>query len=259
MRASSATELLLSAHQPVYLPWLGLFHKLAVADRFVIFDDVPYSKKMWYNRNKVLGPNGVIMLSVPVFYSKTDATKHKDVRIDTTSNWAFKHWRSIESAYQKTRYFADYAGVLEKIYGQSWTHLSELNEAMLRQFMVWLGIDTPLVRASDHSFRGEKSSLVLDMSQQLGARAYLFGALGRDYADIGAFLSARIAPLFQDYKHPVYRQNRGEEFVPYLSILDLLFREGAASGDILRSGNPTREDYLAEASRMLEGASVAAG
>ena len=36
---------LLSAHQPVYLPWLGFFHKLFVSDLFVIFDDVPFSKK----------------------------------------------------------------------------------------------------------------------------------------------------------------------------------------------------------------------
>ena len=251
MPGSNASELLLSAHQPVYLPWLGLFHKLAAADKFVIFDDVPYSKKMWYNRNIILGPNGVIMLSVPVFYSKTEATKHKDLQIDNVTNWMFKHWRSIESSYQKSRYFSDYAGVLEKIYQRSWTHLSELNEAMLRQFMVWLGIDTPLVRASEHEFHGEKSALVLDMSQQLGARAYIFGALGRNYADTDAFLSAGIAPLFQDYKHPFYQQNRGDEFVPNLCVLDLLFREGPASGEIMRFGNPTREDYLAEAARLL--------
>ncbi len=77
---------LLSAHQPDYLPWLGFFHKVSVSDLFVIFDDVPYSKKMRYNRNKILGPNGAFLLSVPVFFSLEEGIKHKDVQMDNTQN-----------------------------------------------------------------------------------------------------------------------------------------------------------------------------
>ena len=58
--------LILTAHQPVYLPWLGLFHKIALADSFVWFDDVQYQKKDWNNRNKIKTQNGPIWLIVPV-------------------------------------------------------------------------------------------------------------------------------------------------------------------------------------------------
>ena len=51
--------LILTAHQPVYFPWLGLFHKIALADSFVWFDDVQYQKKDWNNRNKIKTKNNV--------------------------------------------------------------------------------------------------------------------------------------------------------------------------------------------------------
>ena len=45
--------MILTAHQPVYLPWLGLFHKIALADKFIFFDQVQYLPKDWMNRNKI--------------------------------------------------------------------------------------------------------------------------------------------------------------------------------------------------------------
>ena len=54
--------MILTAHQPVYLPWLGLFHKIALADLFISFDQVQYQPKDWNNRNKIKTPQGLIWL-----------------------------------------------------------------------------------------------------------------------------------------------------------------------------------------------------
>ena len=240
-------RLLLSAHQPVYLPWLGLFHKIAVADLFVIFDIVPYSRKMFYNRNRIMGPNGPIMLSVPVRFSRNDVRLHSEVELDNSQPWRKKHWRSIVSFYEKFPHFATYAGPLEAIYEGDWRRLVDLNEALLAQLMAFLKIETPVVRASGYDFQGQKSDLVLDMCRQLNADAYLFGALGRNYADLDAFAAGGVAPLFQDYRHPEYEQASGNPFEPNLSVLDLLFRHGSESLAILTADNPSREDYLGEA------------
>ena len=58
--------MILTAHQPTYLPWIGIFHKILLADVFCIFDVVQYQKKEWDNRNYIYTPNGPLMLSVPV-------------------------------------------------------------------------------------------------------------------------------------------------------------------------------------------------
>lgn len=249
MPSSNPKVPLLSAHQPVYLPWLGLFHKIAVADLFVLFDAVPYSKKMWYNRNRIRSANGEVMLSVPVFSKGSATVLHKDVRINNDTNWAYKHWRTIELSYNKTRFFDLYAGQLKAIYDQEWIFLSDLNLAILRLIMTWLDIKTPIIKASDYDFRGQKSDLVLDMCIKLNAEAYLFGSQGKDYADIASFLARGVAPLFQDYNHPVYTQARNE-FSPFMSVIDLLFNYGEDSKNIVMSSNQTRDCYLQEAEQL---------
>ena len=94
----------------------------------------------------------------------------------------------------------------------------------------------PLTRQARHDFQGNKSELVLDMCKKLGATSYIFGAQGRNYADVDSFLDCGIKVYFQDYKHPVYPQLHGD-FEPYMSVIDLLFNVGPESFDVLMSGN----------------------
>ena len=50
--------MILAAHQPQYLPWLGYLHKIASADVFLILDDVQYKKNKWQNRNRIKSTEG---------------------------------------------------------------------------------------------------------------------------------------------------------------------------------------------------------
>src|SRR4030066_409564 len=160
--------MILTAHQPVYLPWLGLFHKIALSDMFCIFDDVQYLKK-------------------------------------------------------------------------DWNSLVKLNDYILFYLLKEIGISVKICRASDEKFEGVKSDIVLDMCKKLCADVYIFGALGRDYAEMDKFEQAGIKIYFQDYHHPEYLQLYGK-FVPYVSVIDLLFNCGDNSLDILMSGNKRKKD-----------------
>ena len=46
--------MLISIHQPEHLPWPGFFNKIKTVDKFIILDDVEYSKGYYHNRNKIL-------------------------------------------------------------------------------------------------------------------------------------------------------------------------------------------------------------
>jgi hypothetical protein len=232
--------MLLSAHQPVYLPWLGLFHKIALADLFCFFDIAQYQTKDFNNRNKIKTHSGDIWLSVPVESKNHFGKSVGEIRI-VQDGWQRKHLKSISMAYKKAPYFENYIGELETILtSQSLETLSALNLAILRFATRSLEIATPIVKASDYDFKGAKSDLVLDMCVQLKADTYIFGAQGRDYADVENFRTSGVEPYFQDYHHPQYRQLHGE-FKPYMSVIDLLFNEGPDSRTILMSGNDTRE------------------
>ena len=228
--------MILTAHQPVYLPWLGLFHKIACSERFCIFDIAQYQTKDFNNRNKIKTNTGPIWLSVPVESKGHLEKKLCDIKI-VDNGWNRKHFKSIDLAYRKALFYADYIGDLETILVRTrYTYLADLNLATLEFGLKSLGINVPIDTASTHDFQGHKSDLVLDMCKKLGATYYIFGEQGNNYADVDSFLDCGINVYFQDYKHPVYPQLHGD-FEPYMSVIDLLFNVGPESFDVLMSGN----------------------
>lgn len=230
--------MILTAHQPVYLPWLGLFHKIALADRFVIFDGVQYLPKDWNNRNRIKTAAGAIWLTVPVLRKGHREMMIRDIEINNATRWQHKHWRSLVLNYRNAPHFARYADFFEDVYRREWTLLSDLNEHILRGMLGMLGINIELVRATDFDFQGRGSDLVLDMCRKLGATTYIFGALGRDYAKVEDFEASGIRVVFQDYRHPVYPQLHGA-FVSHLSAVDALFNCGPDTLDVLMRDQET--------------------
>ena len=214
--------MILTAHQPVYLPWLGLFHKIWLAEKFVLFNTVQYLPKEWMNRNKIKTNQNEIWLTVPVLKKGFLKKKIYEIEINNETNWQKKHFKSIYINYKKTKYFKNYIESFEEIYSKQWNYISDLNEHMLKFFLNELNIKTEFLRASDYSFKGKKSDIVLDMCKTLGAKKYIFGSQGKDYAKIEKFRENNIEVFFQNYNHPSYDQIHGN-FKSNLSVIDLLF------------------------------------
>jgi hypothetical protein len=243
--------MILTAHQPVYLPWLGLFHKIALADVFISFNQVQYQPKDWNNRNQIKTPQGPIWLSVPVLRKGYLEKNISEIEINNSEPWSRKHWKSMEIAYAKAPYFKRYSEFFRDVYARRWELLVDLNEFMLKGLIEILGIKVPVKSAGDWNFKGEKSGLVLDMCRQVGATSYIFGTQGREYADQVSFHAAGIKIYFQDYLHPTYNQLHGD-FVSHLSIVDLLFNSGDESKDILMAGNvEDLRDVLSRGNRKI--------
>ena len=127
--------MILTAHQPVYLPWLGLFHKIALADKFNFFDNCQYVPKDWISRNQVKTANGPVMLTVPVLTKGHREKVIADMEINNDLPWARKHWQTIRNGYKKARYFDRYAGFFEDLYRREWRLLADLNYHMLSWFL----------------------------------------------------------------------------------------------------------------------------
>ena len=233
--------MILTAHQPVYLPWLGLFHNIAISDTYVYFDNVQYLPKDWMNRNKIKTNNDEIWLTVPVLRKGYRDLRTSEIKINNSTDWQKKHLRSISLNYKKTEYFDDYFPFFEEVYTKTWNTLSNLNEYMLRWFLKQLGIKVNFLKASELDLVGKKSDLVLDMCNKLKATTYIFGELGKEYAEITKFQNANIKTIFQKYNHPEYLQNNNQ-FVSNLSIIDLLFNCGPRSFKILMKNNMTKEE-----------------
>jgi hypothetical protein len=230
----------LTAHQPVYIPWLGFFDKVSLADHFVWFDDVQYQKKDWNNRNRIQTVNGEIWLSVPVRNKGHREIKIRDIKINNDAPWARKHLKTIELAYKKSQYFEKYFDFFSDVYSRHWDYLSELNLFIVRWVLIDLGINVPITFLSELGAEGRKSDLVLDMCKKLNASKYIFGGEGKNYADINTFKEAGVSPIFQEFSCPRYPQLHGQS-ENCLSIVDLLFNCGEKSREIIKEANPNKD------------------
>jgi hypothetical protein len=238
---------IVTGHQPVYLPWLGLFHKIALSDVYVYMDDVQYLRKDWNNRNRILGPHGAFWLTVPVDLKHSATMNLKDIRLCRNGDprdkggWQYEHWKSIQCSYRKCAYWSVYSPFLEAVYMQRiWHGLSDLNEYMLRYFLEQLDIKVDIIKAAEHGFEGRKSDLVLDHCCELGAEVCVLGEQGRNYLNEADFVQQGIHVYYQSYNHPRYTQ-RYKGFTSHLSVVDLLFNKGPESREILLKDNVSRE------------------
>ena len=239
----------LTGHQPVYLPWLGLIHKASLADVFILMDDVQYLCQDWNNRNRIKTPQGgAIWLTVPVNQDGSKSKRLADIRISEERNvpehkrWQRRHWKSIQVTYSGAPYFKAYRQFFQWLYLENqWQYLSDLNLAILKQIFEWFEIDATLVIGSNCRFQGKKSDLVLEHALTFDANVVVTGAQGKGYIRFDTFSQNNIKVVVQEFNHPVYSQRFGP-FVSHLSFIDLLFHHGPLSRKICMQNNITREE-----------------
>jgi WbqC-like protein family len=233
-RPSSRTLVVL---QPGYLPWLGFFDQMRRADVFVYYDDVQFDKHGWRNRNRIKTPNGPLWLTVPVQHNgNTAPLRILDAKIDPTQRWARKHTRSIRQYYAQAPFLGRYLPELEELIERSWTHIVDLDLAVVSLLARWLSLAPAVYRSSELGIGGVRSERLINLCRHFGATRYLSGDAAQDYLDADCFAAEGVTVEWQNYRHPVYPQQHGE-FVPYLSVIDLLLNCGDESPSILQQGS----------------------
>ncbi|MDA8125064.1 MAG: WbqC family protein [Deltaproteobacteria bacterium] len=224
--------MIVAAHQPQYLPWLGYYDKIDRADAFVLLDTVQFKKNEWQNRNRIKTAAGPQWLTVPVTY--TFPQRIDAVGINNRERWQHKQRQAIVSNYRHAPCWDFVAPLLEEILSRPWEKLAPLNIFVVKKLAERLGITTPLYVASElPAFPDDPDERLIAIAKHFGADTYLAGAGGHGYMDLDRYERNGIKVLFQKYDHPVYEQKFGG-FEPFLSVLDLLFNHGPASLSILR-------------------------
>lgn len=229
--------MILAGHQPEYLPYIGFFYKVMRCDKFIFVDHIQYAKKTFQNRNRIRtahGSKGWTLLTVPCITHGRFYQRICDVEIDNNLNWQENHWKCITLAYKKTPYFENYKGSFEEIYTQKWTRLAKLNETIINYISKELNINVEVFKSSNYNFVGKSTDLLIEMCKAIGVDTYLSGQGGRAYIEENKFKEANLKHEFCEFKHPIYQQ-RFKPFVPYMSIIDMLFNCGDKTAEIIKN------------------------
>jgi len=217
--------MILSGHQPEYLPYPGFFYKMLKADKFILVDHVQFEKKNFQNRNKIQIRDGSIWLTVPVITKGKRFQKINEVEINNELPWAENHWKAIMLSYKNTPFFEEHADFFEQLYKKKWVKLVDLNLEIIKYIAEQLEIKKELLLSSDFDFKKNKDELLVEMCQKTNSDTYLSGKGGKAYVSEGLFEENKLNHIFSDFELKEYRQ-RFKPFAPNMSIIDLLFNHG---------------------------------
>ena len=221
--------MIVSCHQPNYLPWAGFFNKILKSDIHVILDtnQLPRGKD-FVVRNKIKTESGAKWLRVAI-HEKSSMVPIKDVKINNSIRWNEKHWNSLSHNYSKAPYFKEYRNQFKEIFEKNWDFLLDLNMEIIYLIMKILNIKTKVILESSLKISSSSTQEILDILDALNAKHYLTGwGSGSKRIILGneqKFAERDIEIIYQEFHPKPYPQLFGE-YISDLSIVDMLFNVG---------------------------------
>ncbi len=207
--------------QPYFLPYIGYFQLISSVDLFVVYDNIKYTKKGWINRNRMLQNDTDVMFSLPLT-SGSDALDVRQRELARDFNRE-KLLGQIESAYRRAPYFLQTFALIQQIVRQEERNLFGFLHYSIVKICEYLEIATKIIISSsisiDHDLKGQQK--VLALCDGVGATTYVNTIGGLDLYSKDDF-SARGIQLKFIRSNPFEYVQFGKEFVPWLSIIDVL-------------------------------------
>ena len=229
--------MIVGIHQPNYVPGVSYFSKILRSNVFIFLDSVEYSKGGWTSRNRIKSPQGDLMLSVPVRTKGRLHQKISDVQIVSDAEWGKKHLRSLCQNYNRAPHFREFFPIFEEVYSQEWHFLAELNMHIIRRICAALGIEGKFLLSSEIDDENHsKTDRLICLTKTVGGDTYLCGQGGRKYIQREQFRNHNLDLLFMVFSPVHYTQQFGD-FVPNLSIVDLLFNVGRKARAVIEESS----------------------
>jgi len=193
---------------------INYFARLVREEKILLEQFDNYTKQTYRNRCRILGPNGVLTLSIPIKRKRGMKSHFRDIRIDNDKPWTKIHWKSLEAAYASSPFFEYIRDDLAPFYEGRREFLVDLNRQMLEKTMHIMGLHNPVKLTQDFE----------EISGKEDPRYFIHPKIKTEVADPG------FTPVVY---HQVFSERFG--FQSNLSILDLLFNEGPDSLSILKN------------------------
>jgi hypothetical protein len=180
---------------PLYLPPVAWFRFAINAETLYVPTDVLFQKQTLMSRCHIKGANKVETLSIPVMRSARQEPI-SEAQIAYSQSWYQQHKHALQSAYGKSAYFEYFSDDLFQIITQKHPKLLSLNIAIIKYILDIL------------SYKGDLVLTTLNEKQNINLIPY--------YQESDYYHHTPMKPYFQFFG----------DFVPNLSVLDLVFHHG---------------------------------
>lgn len=213
-------------HQVNYFPWSGYFNKMAKSDIFIFLDQVQLTDRGYSQRTPVISSIGQqSFLNVGVIKKGHREKEFREIMLNPESDWRERQLNFLKGNYLSHPYYKSIMDVIFPVFDDKWNTLLDVTLCSIHIIKDILEIHTPTVMQSDllYDKEAKKSNLMLELTKSAEGDIYLSGSGAKQYMDVKEFAVHDVNveyQTFQAFKYPQWRLN---EFVPGLSILDMLF------------------------------------
>ena len=215
--------------QPHYFPWSGYFNLMSKVETYVFLDDVQFSKNSWQSRNQIIINDQKKWIMIPLKKSPLK-TNIKDKLIDYSKKWQSKIFKTIIQNYKNYPFIKDLEELMVFSSNIKLLNLSDYNIEILKFLSFKLNIKVEFIKSSDLNVKKERTQKVVEILEKVKATEYLSPIGAKEYLHKDRFDEiTKIKLLFNDYKCKSYNQKDSKNFVPSLSIIDLIANLGWTS------------------------------
>lgn len=205
--------------QPYFMPYIGYFQLMAAVDKYVVYDDVNYIKGGWVSRNNII-INGEKKLFTITLQGASPNKLFNEITIGDNFH---KLMKTLQMNYSKSPQFDSTMALMEKIISYPHKQLALFIANSYNEILNYLSINTEILISSNlhknSSLKGKDK--VLHICKLLGADTYYNAIGGQKLYSKEEFKRNGILLNFIDTQTIKYPQH-SKEFIPYLSIIDVL-------------------------------------
>ncbi len=214
----------LAIMQPYFFPYIGYFQLINAVETFIVYDNVQFTKKGWFNRNRLLFNNKIEYFTINI----AKDSDYLDVCDRKISPFYFekempKILRKIKLNYSKAKYFNEAYPIVKKCFEYQNENLFEYIYNSLLNILDYLNIKTNLIRSSNlplnHNLKNKYR--VFDIYKNQKADCYINPFGGHSLYDKKEFEENDVNLMFLEHSLPKYQQ-LDDEFKPGLSIIDVM-------------------------------------
>lgn len=209
----------LAIMQPYFLPYIGYWQMIKAVDTYVIYDDVNFIKGGWINRNKMLVGGKEFLFNL-LLKGASPNKLINEVEVDSNQTKLIK---TIQCAYTKAPYYSVVMPLMEKVLTSNETNLAKFIGQSIIDIAKYLNLPTTFVYSSeiDKNCSLKAQEKVIHICEVLGARYYYNAIGGQELYNKEDFKNQGIELKFLK-TNPVQYDQFKNEFVPWLSILDVM-------------------------------------
>jgi len=237
----------LGVMQPYFFPYLGYFHVIVAVDEFVIIDQYEYSHKSWMSRNRILGNTKKGWVYIRPRLEKPSGRDYliEEVNISKDSLWRKKLIKTLGQTYSKAPYFDEMYAFFKDLINFKPDTLSEFsfhaifNIAQLLQIKTKISLNTPEFKILENELDdylqsyqaknpniNKKQARVLEQCRRKNATHYVNTVAGNHLFSKEMMREFGVHLHFVSSRNIVYPQIVNNDFIPNLSIIDVLMHNG---------------------------------